>query len=198
MSKTQHTNWESSKKWTEKWCQIVLFHLIHFYVWQVVGEVIYEIWNENYCFLLFPGSITHGTPLYDKKGGAGLPPDARTGPPDAFGGGYPPRRSPSASSPYYPSPVTTSSGVPSQRQGLAYAISGVTTNSIIVKNINFKKSLICLEGKSMTPHRGNTILFFSSQQLPRLRLWPLKGIFSRTQCPSRALDSPCACASGTT
>ena len=35
-----------------------------------------------------------------------------------------------------------------------------------------EKSLICLEGKSMTPHRGNTILFRSSQQLPRLRLGP--------------------------
>ena len=33
-----------------------------------------------------------------------------------------------------------------------------------------EKILICLEGKSMTPHRGNTILFRSSQQLPRLRL----------------------------
>ena len=31
-----------------------------------------------------------------------------------------------------------------------------------------EKSLICLEGKSMTPHQGNTILFRSSQQLPRL------------------------------
>ena len=35
-----------------------------------------------------------------------------------------------------------------------------------------ENSLICLEGKSMTPHRGNTILFCSSQQLPRLRLGP--------------------------
>ena len=35
-----------------------------------------------------------------------------------------------------------------------------------------ENSLICLEGKSMTPHRGNTILFRSSQQLPRLRLGP--------------------------
>ena len=32
-----------------------------------------------------------------------------------------------------------------------------------------KKSLIC---KSMTPHRGNTILLRSSQQLPRLPLEP--------------------------
>ena len=30
----------------------------------------------------------------------------------------------------------------------------------------------------MTPHRGNTILFRSSQQLPRLRLGPLKGFLS--------------------
>merc|ERR1712079_139783 len=35
-----------------------------------------------------------------------------------------------------------------------------------------ENSLICLEGKSMTPHRGNTILFRSYQQLPRLRLRP--------------------------
>ena len=41
-----------------------------------------------------------------------------------------------------------------------------------------KKSLICLEGKSMTTHRGNTILFRSSQQLPRLRLGPVKGFLS--------------------
>ena len=41
-----------------------------------------------------------------------------------------------------------------------------------------KNSLICLEGKSMTPHRGNTILFRSSQQLPRLRLGPSKGFLS--------------------
>ena len=39
-----------------------------------------------------------------------------------------------------------------------------------------ENSLICLEGKSMTPHRGNTILFRSSQQLPRLR--PSKGFLS--------------------
>ena len=33
-------------------------------------------------------------------------------------------------------------------------------------------------GKSMTPHQGNTILFRSSQQLPRLCLRPLKGFLS--------------------
>ena len=32
--------------------------------------------------------------------------------------------------------------------------------------------------KSMIPHRGNTILFRSSQQLPRLRLGPSKGFLS--------------------
>ena len=41
-----------------------------------------------------------------------------------------------------------------------------------------KNSLICLEGKSMTPQGGNTILFRSSQQLPRLRLGPSKGFLS--------------------
>ena len=41
-----------------------------------------------------------------------------------------------------------------------------------------ENSLICLEGKSMTPHRGNTILFRSSQQFPRLRLGPSKGFLS--------------------
>ena len=41
-----------------------------------------------------------------------------------------------------------------------------------------KKSLICLEGKSMTLLQGNTILFRSSQQLPRLRLGPSKGFLS--------------------
>ena len=30
----------------------------------------------------------------------------------------------------------------------------------------------------VTPHRGNTILFRSSQQLPRLRLGPSKGFLS--------------------
>ena len=40
-----------------------------------------------------------------------------------------------------------------------------------------KKSLICLEGKSMTPSRGNTtgILRSPFQQLPRLHLGPLQG-----------------------
>ena len=42
----------------------------------------------------------------------------------------------------------------------------------------------------MTPRRGNTILFRSFQQLPRLRLGPLKVFFELTQRPSRALDSP--------
>ena len=41
-----------------------------------------------------------------------------------------------------------------------------------------ENSLICLEGKSMTPQQGDTILFRSSQQLPRLRLGPSKGFLS--------------------
>ena len=41
-----------------------------------------------------------------------------------------------------------------------------------------EKSLICLEGKLMTPHQGNIILFRSSQQLPRLRLGPSNGFLS--------------------
>ena len=41
-----------------------------------------------------------------------------------------------------------------------------------------ENSLICLEGKPMTPRRRNTILFRSSQQLPRLRLGPSKGFLS--------------------
>ena len=38
-----------------------------------------------------------------------------------------------------------------------------------------KRSLVCLEGKSMTPHQGKSIIFFSSQQLPCVCLGPLKG-----------------------
>ena len=43
----------------------------------------------------------------------------------------------------------------------------------------------------MTPHRGNTILFRSSHQLPRLRLGTF-GLFELTRRPSRALNLPCA------
>ena len=56
--------------------------------------------------------------------------------------------------------------------------SGQATNSIFFCFLFCEKSLICLEGKSMTPRRGNTILFRSSQQLPRLRLGPSKGFLS--------------------
>ena len=42
----------------------------------------------------------------------------------------------------------------------------------------------------MTPHQGNTILFRSFQQLPRLRLGTLEGLFELTRRPSQALDSP--------
>ena len=55
---------------------------------------------------------------------------------------------------------------------------GLNTHSIFFLFPLCKKSLICLEGKSMTPRQGNTILFRSSQQLPRLRLGPSKGFLS--------------------
>ena len=49
---------------------------------------------------------------------------------------------------------------------------GLDTTSI------FSCILFVKTRKSMTPHRGNTILFRSSQQLPHLRLGPLKGFLS--------------------
>ena len=57
-------------------------------------------------------------------------------------------------------------------------VPGLGTKSIFFLSPFCEKSLICLEGKSMTPQRGNTILFCSSQQLPRLRLGPSKGFLS--------------------
>ena len=39
---------------------------------------------------------------------------------------------------------------------------GLATNSIFFPFPFYENSLICLEGKSMIPHRGNTILFLSS------------------------------------
>ena len=59
-------------------------------------------------------------------------------------------------------------------------VPGLATNSIFFCFHFVKKSLICLDGKSLTPQRGNTILFRSSQQLPRVRLGPLRGFLS---CP---------------
>ena len=55
---------------------------------------------------------------------------------------------------------------------------GPATNSIVFCFLFVRKSLICLEGKSMTPLWRNTILCSSSQQLPRLCLGPLKGFLS--------------------
>ena len=49
---------------------------------------------------------------------------------------------------------------------------GLASNSIFIFSVSF----VCT--KSMTPRRGYTILFRSSQQLPRLRLGPLKGFLS--------------------
>ena len=55
-----------------------------------------------------------------------------------------------------------------------------------------KKVLVCLEGKSMTPRRGNIILFSSSQQLLYLSLLSTpEGLFELTQYPSRAVNLTC-------
>ena len=53
-----------------------------------------------------------------------------------------------------------------------------------------KKSFICLEDKSMSPHQGNTIYCSSSKRLTRLHLRPLKGFLSwhsGLQAPSTRL-----------
>ena len=49
----------------------------------------------------------------------------------------------------------------------------------------------------MTPHRGNTILFRSSQQLPHLRLGPLKAFRANT-APFEGPRLASCIASGTT
>ena len=54
---------------------------------------------------------------------------------------------------------------------------GLTTDSIFFCLL-FVKSLKCLKGKLMTPHRGNTFLLCSYQQLLRLSLGPFpEGLF---------------------
>ena len=63
-------------------------------------------------------------------------------------------------------------GIFTESAGLA------TSNSILFRLLFCEKLLICLEGKSMTPHQGNTFLFCSSQQLPHLHLGSSKGFLS--------------------
>ena len=65
---------------------------------------------------------------------------------------------------------------------------GLATDSFFSGFLFCKKSLICLAGKSMTPRRGNTILFRSSQQLPSLRLGPFEGRRVSSKSPSRVRD----------
>ena len=60
-------------------------------------------------------------------------------------------------------------------------------NSILFCFLCVKK-IIDLPGGQI----NDTILFRSSQQLPRLDLVPLKGFFELTRHPSKSLDSPCA------
>ena len=67
-------------------------------------------------------------------------------------------------------------------------VPGLATNSIFLFPF-CEKSLIWLEGKSMTPDRGNTILFCSSQQLPRLRLVCCFRNYNDTSTPSGVLYS---------
>ena len=75
-----------------------------------------------------------------------------------------------------PTPVkpVTPEGPPTAAASGGTPGSGLATNSIFFYFLFGKKSLICL----MIPHRGNTIFFRSSQQLPRLRLRPLNGFLS--------------------
>ena len=57
----------------------------------------------------------------------------------------------------------------------------------VASNLRFEGGQPAREAnKTMTPHRGNTIFFCSSQQLPRT----LEGLFELTRHPSQALDSP--------
>ena len=79
--------------------------------------------------------------------------------------------------------IMTSNKIPSKYFCLKYQQTGLEIHQVWPLTQFFlfpfcKNSMICLEGKSMTPHRGNTILFGSSQQLPRLRLGPSKGFLS--------------------
>ena len=54
-----------------------------------------------------------------------------------------------------------------------------------------KQSWIYMEGKSMTPRRGNNFLLRSSQQLPCPSV-SLEGLFELTRRLTRAHDLPCA------
>ena len=59
-------------------------------------------------------------------------------------------------------------------QGILSALAGLATNSLYLVSFFVKNSLICLEGKSILM----PFLFHFSQQLPRVRLKPLKGWLS--------------------
>ena len=97
----------------------------------------------------------------------------------ALGGAPPPGPPPppAGTSPLHLIPYDTTGAAGASHYANA-RLAGLDTNSIFFCFLFGKKSLICLEGKSMTPHRGNTILFRSSQQLPRLCLGPSKGFLS--------------------
>ena len=92
-----------------------------------------------------------------------------------------------SSSTIWPStPATTTS----QHSTPGTSTSGLTQPTHFFLFPFYKKSLICVEGKSLTPHRGKTTLFRSSQQLPCLLSRTLEGLFELKRFPSRALNSP--------
>ena len=68
---------------------------------------------------------------------------------------------------------------------------GVASNQILGGPYLGKKSLICLEAKSMTPCQVH-ISFPFLPATPSPRSQTLKGLFELSRHPSRALDSPCA------
>ena len=75
-------------------------------------------------------------------------------------------------------PVSKTTRIKGQKIEIIVREPGLATNSIFFCFLFVKKSLICLESKSMTSCWGNAILLHSSQQLPCLRLGPLKGFLS--------------------
>ena len=82
-----------------------------------------------------------------------------------------------------------------------WKVAGLVTNSIFSVSFFKKKSLICLEGKSMTPLVREIIsihLFCSYKQLPYLLLGSLKGAVSAQKVVDRGPRLSWCVASGTT
>ena len=75
-------------------------------------------------------------------------------------------------------PAATATAVRPRTAAATAVTAGLDTNGFFFMFPPCKKSFICLVDKSMTPRRGNTILFCSSQQLHCLCLGALKGFLS--------------------